>query len=101
MMVARPPVNRRAIFKLLQQRRPTLPVVWGGVVSPHSSRPRARRVGAHYAVLESISAKRRRRSRIGRSHDSGQRLNSFMILSVTESDNHFPAENRDPRIDRQ
>ena len=33
--------------------------------------------------------------------DSGQRLNSFVILSVTESDNQFPAENRDPRIDRQ
>ena len=33
--------------------------------------------------------------------DSGQRLNSFMILSVTESDNQFPGENRDPRIDRQ
>ena len=35
------------------------------------------------------------------SQDSGQRLNSFMILSVTESDNQFPAENRDPRVDRQ
>ena len=32
------------------------------------------------------------------SQDSGQRLNSFMILSVTESDNQFPGENRDPRI---
>ena len=35
------------------------------------------------------------------SQDSGQRLNSFMILSVTESDNQLSAENRDPRIDRQ
>ena len=44
----------------------TFPSCGGGVVSPHSSRPRARRVGAHLAVLESISAKWRRRSRIGR-----------------------------------
>ena len=44
----------------------TFPSCGGGVVSPNSSRPRARRVGAHPAVLESISAKWRRRSRIGR-----------------------------------
>ena len=35
------------------------------------------------------------------SQDPGQRLNSFMILSVTEWDTQFPAKNRDPRIDRQ
>eukprot|EP01043_Picozoa_sp_COSAG02_P034027 COSAG02_NODE_2357_length_9069_cov_13.218841_2_plen_51_part_00 len=49
--------------------------------------------------------------RIGRkpetkiSQDSGQRLNSFMILSVTESDNQFIleiiGENQDPKIDGQ
>eukprot|EP01047_Picozoa_sp_COSAG01_P058802 COSAG01_NODE_6976_length_3409_cov_1.806647_2_plen_142_part_00 len=35
------------------------------------------------------------------SQDSGQWLNSFMILCVTESDNQFPTENRYPRIERQ
>ena len=49
--------DRRAIFELLRQRRVKLPVVWGGVVSPHSSRPRARRVGAHRADLVSIPAR--------------------------------------------
>ena len=33
-----------------------VPSCGGGVVCPHSSRPRARRVGAHPAALESISA---------------------------------------------
>ncbi len=63
-------------------------------MSPYSSRPWARRVGAHLAVLESISVKSQmavsqsNRTQTKISHDSGQWLNSFMILSVSESDNH-------------
>ena len=84
-------------------------------VSPLALPPaRIARTMAVSTTLRAISACCRQHNLIGRSthrvsenqtpteisQDSGQRLKSFMILSVTESDNQFPAENRDPRIDR-
>eukprot|EP01043_Picozoa_sp_COSAG02_P053283 COSAG02_NODE_5861_length_3981_cov_9.921175_1_plen_96_part_00 len=64
----------------------------------------AQRVGAHRAVCPGVNFGQMAVSQSNRtltkiSQDSVQRLNTFMILSVTESNNQFPAENRYPRID--